>query len=347
MAVSLVRLRTLFAIFAIASLLLAGRLAYWQTIGRGELLGQATDQTRSDLVLAAQRGVVRDRSGAILATTVELRSLYAIPRRIADRGATAAALAPILGQSAEAIRAALDSGAEWLYLRRRLPEDVARRIAALRMEGLGFENEPKRLYPNGALGAHVLGFVNDDGQGQYGVEGRYDPILRGVDGRLVVERDPANRELAIGLRIATDPRRGQDLVLTLDLAVQTAVERELAAAIARGRAYGPTTVTQVLERSANAGAVFVASRLGADDLYAYLRAFGFGERTGVDVAAEARGSVRPLAEWYPVDVGTVAFGQGLSVTPLQLAAAYAAIANGGTPYPPYAAANRRDADGEH
>src|SRR5207245_1903178 len=114
--------------------------------------------------------------------------------------------------------------------------DLARRIAALRIEGLGFENEPKRLYPNGALGAHVLGFVNDDGQGQYGVEGRYDPILRGVDGRLVVERDPANRELAIGLRIATDPRRGQDLVLTRDLAVQTAVERELAAAIARERA---------------------------------------------------------------------------------------------------------------
>src|SRR5207245_9762361 len=108
---------------------------------------------------------------------------------------------------------------------------------------------------------------------------------------------------------------------------------------ALGRAYGPATVTQVLERSANAGAVFVASRLGADDLYAYLRAFGFGERTGVDVAAEARGSVRPLAEWYPVDVGTVAFGQGLSVTPLQLAAAYAARAHGGTLYRPYSGAS--------
>src|SRR5437773_3262062 len=118
--ISHARLRVLFAFFAVASLVLSARLAYWQTIGRGELLGQATDQTRSDLVLAAQRGVVRDRSGAILATTVELRSLYAIPRRIADRGAAAAALAPILGQSAEAIRAALDSGAEWLYLRRRL-----------------------------------------------------------------------------------------------------------------------------------------------------------------------------------------------------------------------------------
>src|SRR5947199_3105734 len=120
MAVSLVRLRALFAIFAIACLLLAGRLAYWQTIGRGELLGQATDQVRSDLVLAAHRGVIRDRGGAILATTVELRSLYAIPGRIVDRGATAAALAPILGERPDVLRAALESGGEWLYLRRRL-----------------------------------------------------------------------------------------------------------------------------------------------------------------------------------------------------------------------------------
>jgi cell division protein FtsI/penicillin-binding protein 2 len=239
---SLARLRALFAIFAIASLVLAGRLAYWQTVGRGELLGQATDQIRSDLILPALRGVVRDRSGAILTTTVELRSLYAIPRRIADHAAAAALLAPILHEDAATIRAALDSGAEWLYLRRRLPEDVAQRIDALRVEGLGFENEPKRLYPNGALGAHVLGFVNDDGQGQYGIEGRYDTVLRGVDGRLVVERDPANRELAIGLRIATDPQRGQDLTLTLDLAVQTSVERALAAAISRERATSGSAV---------------------------------------------------------------------------------------------------------
>ncbi|HEY8649244.1 MAG TPA: penicillin-binding transpeptidase domain-containing protein, partial [Candidatus Limnocylindria bacterium] len=59
------------------------------------------------------------------------------------------------------------------------------------------------------------------------------------------------------------------------------------------------------------------------------------------------GTVRPLAEWYPVDVGTASFGQGMSVTPLQLAVAYAAIANGGTIYRPFVVAARRDADGEH
>jgi cell division protein FtsI/penicillin-binding protein 2 len=437
--ISHARLRALFALFAVASLVLSARLAYWQTVGRGELLGRATDQVRSDLVVDAHRGVLRDRSGAILATTVELRSLYAIPRLVADHGAAAAALAPILGERAEQIRAALDSGAEWLYLRRRLPEETANRIAALRIAGLGFENEPKRLYPNGVVGASVLGFVNDAGLGQYGVEGGHDEVLRGVPGRLVVERDPADRELALGLRIAVPPKDGQDLVLTIDLAVQTAVERELAAAIEREKApggavvvldprdgavialaswptydpsrvasasveslrdraiswtyepgstmkpitiaaaldkgvvtpttsyddrgcaviggrtlcnagrkvHGPTNVAQILERSANAGAVFVASKLGSPDLYSYLRSFGFGDPTGVDLAAETTGRVRPLAEWYPVDLGTISFGQGISVTPLQLAAAYAAIANGGTLYRPYVVASRRDADGEH
>ncbi len=443
--ISHTRLRVLFAFFAVATLLLSARLAYWQTVGRADLLSRATDQVHSDLVVAAQRGVIRDRNGAILATTVELRSLYAIPGLMTDRDGTdlkprvAAALAPILGEKADVLRAAFESGAEWLFVRRRLPEDVATRIASLHLAGLGFEMEPKRLYPNGAVGAQVLGFVNDDGVGQYGVEGRYAAELSGTPGRLVVARDPANRELALGLRAAVPAKNGDDLSLTIDLAVQNAVERELAAVVEREKAtggvivvldpkdgavlalassptydparvgsaeaealrnraiswtyepgstmkaitvaaaldkgvitpttsyqdvgyaviggrklcnaqckvYGPTTVTQILARSQNAGAVFVASKLGAADLNAYLKSFGFGQRTGVDLSAETTGIVRPLAEWYPVDLGTISFGQGLSITPLQLATAYAAIANGGTLYQPYVVASRRDADGEH
>jgi cell division protein FtsI (penicillin-binding protein 3) len=443
--ISHTRLRVLFAFFAVASLVLSARLAYWQTVGRGDLLSRATDQVHSDLLVAAQRGVIRDRSGAILATTVELRSLYAIPAQMRDRAgndmrsAVAAAIAPILGERPEVLRAAFNSGAEWLFVRRRLPEETAARLAALHLPGLGFEMEPKRLYPNGSVGAQVLGFVSDDGLGQYGVEGRYDDALSGTPGRLVVARDPANRELALGLRTAVPARNGDDLSLTIDLAIQNAAERELAAVVEREKApggaivvidprdgavlaiassptydparvgsanaealrdraiswtyepgstmkaitvaaaldkgvitpsttyedrgcatiggrtlcnagfrsYGLTNVTQILSRSQNAGAVFVADKLGAADLNAYVHAFGFGQSTGVDLAAETGGIVRPLAEWYPVDLGTISFGQGLSITPLQLASAYAAIANGGTLYRPYVVASRRDADGEH
>src|SRR3989440_12225538 len=82
--ISHTRLRVLFGVFAVASLLLSARLAYWQTVGRSDLLSRATDQVHSDLAVAAQRGVIRDRTGAILATTVELRSLYAVPASMKD-----------------------------------------------------------------------------------------------------------------------------------------------------------------------------------------------------------------------------------------------------------------------
>lgn len=438
-AVSHARLRVLFAAFAVLSLLLAGRVGYWQTVARDELLARATEQSRTDEAIPAARGVIRDRSGAILATTVHLRSLYAIPARIPDPEGTAAALGVFLGRDPGPILAQLRSDAEWLFIARRLPEEAARAIEALEVPGLGFEMEPKRLYPSEDLGAHVLGFVNDDGAGQYGVEGWYDALLRGVDGRLVAERDPADRELAIGLREAVPPRDGADLWLTIDLAIQTAAERELRLAIEReqaeggaivvvdprdgailamasspsyhpagvavadpealrdrviawsyepgstlkavtiaaaleagavdgemvyedvgyadiggrrlynalGRAWGPTTLTQILERSANAGAVTVGAALGARALHESLVRFGFGAPTGVDLAAEVGGSVRPLAEWYPVDVGTASFGHGLTVTPLQLAMAYAALANGGTLHRPYVLARWEDADGMH
>lgn len=437
--ISAARLRTIFAIFAVLSIVLSARVAYWQTAGRDRLLAGATAQVRSDEVLHARRGTIFDRSGAILAASVELRSLYAIPSRIRDKERVARSLAVLLGRDPEPILARLASGAEWVFVQRRLPEATADAIAALRIDGLGFQKEPKRLYPSDDLAAHVLGFVSDDGAGQGGVEGRYDALLRGVDGALVVDRDGADRGIAVGMRQAVPPREGADLTLTIDLAVQTSAERALRAAIERdqaasgsvvvldpangavramasyptfhpagvaaaaeaslrdraigwsyepgstlktitlaagletgavtattsyddrgyadiggrrlfnalGRAWGPTTMTQLLERSANAGAVFVASKLGAQRLHDALDAFGLGSPTGVDLAGEAAGTVRPLAEWYPVDVGTAAFGQGVAVTPLQLACAYAAIANGGTLFRPYVVAAWRDADGEH
>ncbi|MBM4421655.1 MAG: penicillin-binding protein 2 [Chloroflexi bacterium] len=432
------RLRFLFAMFAVASLILAGRVAYWQTAGRLTLFDRANDQIRSELVIEAHRGVIRDRGGAILATTVDLRSLYAIPKRIPDHAAAAASLAPLLGADAAKLRAALGSGGEWVFLARRLPEPTAKAIERLGIPGLGFEKEPKRLYPNETIAAHVLGFVDDDGAGQYGVEGRYDKILRGRNGLRVVDRDPANRELAVGLRSEIPAQDGADLVLTIDLAMQSAAERELRAAVERegapggtivvldprdgavramasyptfdpsrvaranpealrdraiawtyepgstmktmtvagaieeklvtpettyedrgfaiiggrrlnnalGRSWGTTSVRQVLERSLNAGAVFVGAKLGAQKLHDYLARFGFGAKTGIDLVGEQSGSVRPIAEWYPVDVGTASFGQGMSATPMQLAAAYAAVANGGTLYKPYVVASVRDQAGE-
>src|SRR5256885_3101311 len=83
--------------------------------------------------------------------TVELRSLYALPSRITDKARVAQLLGILLGRDPTPIRAAFESGVEWLYVQRWLPEETASAIAALNVPGLGFLNEPKRLYPNDAI----------------------------------------------------------------------------------------------------------------------------------------------------------------------------------------------------
>ena len=93
--------------------------------------------------------------------------------------------------------------------------------------------------------------------------------------------------------------------------------------------YGLLTVAQVLSNSSDVGAIKVGLRLGAPKFYDYIRAFGFGQPTGVDLPGESRGMLRRLENWTPVSVGSISMGQEIGVTPLQLISAMSAMANGG------------------
>lgn len=95
------------------------------------------------------------------------------------------------------------------------------------------------------------------------------------------------------------------------------------------------TPAEILQESSNVGTTKVAQELGGKKLSEYIDRFGFGERTGVDLAGEAAGSVLPYSEWSGISIGNIPFGQGISVTPLQLAAAYATLANGGFEIEPH------------
>jgi cell division protein FtsI/penicillin-binding protein 2 len=100
---------------------------------------------------------------------------------------------------------------------------------------------------------------------------------------------------------------------------------------------GTQTATQLLQKSLNTGAVWLSSLIGAENFYSYLRRFGFGEPTNSGLGGEAEGLVRSSDQdgWYPVDLATNSFGQGVAATPLQLITAVAAIANGGKLMRPY------------
>ncbi len=99
--------------------------------------------------------------------------------------------------------------------------------------------------------------------------------------------------------------------------------------------HGVLTFTNVIRYSSNIGTAKVAARLGADRLHAYLRAFGFGERTGIGLPGEVAGRLRDADRWTPIDLATASFGQGIAATALQVACAFAVLANGGVLVQPY------------
>lgn len=99
--------------------------------------------------------------------------------------------------------------------------------------------------------------------------------------------------------------------------------------------YGYLKVGDILKYSSNIGAAKIGARLGAERLFSYLRSFGFGERTGLDLPGEASGYLRDRKQWFGVDLATIAFGQGVSATAMQQCAAMSAIANGGVLMKPY------------
>ncbi len=100
------------------------------------------------------------------------------------------------------------------------------------------------------------------------------------------------------------------------------------------KAYGLLTVSDILANSSDVGAMKIALRLGAPKFYDYIRGFGFGSPTGVDLPGESRGLLERLQHWVPSSIGAISMGQEVGVTPLQMATAVSAVANGGLLYKP-------------
>ena len=110
--------------------------------------------------------------------------------------------------------------------------------------------------------------------------------------------------------------------------------------------YGMLTVQEIIKYSSNIGAIKVGQAVGAEILYKNLRKFGFGEKTGIDCAGETAGALAPYTKWRKIDAGTIAFGQGVSVSAIQLITATCAIANGGILMKPHLVQAVTDANGQ-
>jgi cell division protein FtsI/penicillin-binding protein 2 len=446
------RRRSLFLliVFAVVGAALLARLAYWQVGQRDRLASEAFSQTTMREESPSRRGDIFDRSGVVvLATTIDRERLIGTPSEIgaARRAEVATALVALLGLEGDDATHLIQnatSDRKYVVLAHALDTRTSARIRSAIEEGritaVALEPEPVRVYPqpgggpNTTLAAKVLGFVNREGSGQYGVEQFYQAQLAGRPKIVQARRDVASRTIP-DTAIVQDPGSpGEDIRLTLDAGLQLAVEQEILAAWAADRAksvsavvmdpytgeilaeasfpsydgndyaaiaasdpsrfidpivssvYEPgsvfkmltviaamekgevTTQTMIKDTgilkldkgkahvddadhkamgwmkfedaiafSRNVVAAKVA--LGLDPklktasslLHGTWTRLGFGSPTGVDLAGEVGGIVRDpgIRAWHQIDLANGAFGQGVAVTPLQLATAYAAMVNGG------------------
>ncbi len=429
------RVLLLAAILALAFGGLTARLGWLMVVKHGELAQIAERQYSRTVVLYAPRGPIVDRQGGALATSTATESLFVQPRSVGDPVRVAARLAPILGQPASEVHAALTGSRSFVWLRRKLPPTVAEQVRALREPGLGFLPEPLRLYPNRELAAHVLGFEGAEG-GLEGVERAFNADLAGVPGKAIAGRDALGREVA-AQHVLQQPQPGHGVMLTIDRTIQYIAEREIDAAYRRTHAkaaiavvleprtgdilamtvrptfnpntfldvasadawrnravtdpfepgstfkailaasaleegvvrpddriyaengsitlagttirdwkkYGWLSFAEVLQNSSNVGSIKVGLSLGRDRYYRYMKAFGFGAPTGVGLAGESRGLLRDPQRWSLLSLPTMSIGQEISVTALQLVAAFGTIANGGTLMQPRLVKSTFDADG--
>jgi len=230
----------------LAGALLAGavwtRLAYWQVVQHVQLSAEAQAQYHELVELPALRGSIFDRNMRQLVVNTTVYSAFVSPDQIPDnqRPRVALALGSVLGADAGKVNQTLASGKKFAYIARRFSKQKADQLRSMLLPGVGLEEEQQRSYLPGisgsSLAANLLGFVNYDGAGQYGVEARYQKQLAGTAGYISSYRDLANREIVLGTHTHQDPVNGSDLVLSLDSNIQYAAEQQLAAGVKRARA---------------------------------------------------------------------------------------------------------------
>jgi len=381
----------------------------------------AHDQRVREVALPAARGSIFDRNGHELAISLDARAIYANPRAIERPAEVSSRIAPLVEARPRHMARTLQRDEAFVYLARRVDLDVAEKVEALGIPGIGTLEESKRYYPSGTLASQVLGFVGVDNVGLEGLELAYDRVLGGRPGKMVVEQDPEGRAIPQGEARVREPVPGESVVLTIDRDLQWHAQRALERAVRQNGARGGTvvvldpatgdvltmvtypwfdaneytkappevllnravtdvyepgsvnkvitaaaaleegaigpeetidvpgayrvgdkvfrdvhphglqamTLSDIIAESSNVGTIRVAERLGRDRLAMWLNRFGFGRETGIDFPGEAEGILLDREDWWVTSMGTIPMGQGIAVTPLQMASVYATVANDG------------------
>jgi len=409
------------------------RLADIMIINHEWYVAKARGQQVRKEVIPVKRGIIMDRRGHELAINLETESIFCNPAEVTSANEVARSLSNTIHKDARAIYAKLVTNKRFSWVERKMEIEKARKVQAMKMSGVGLVPEMKRVYPKGALAAHVVGFVNLDNKGMEGVERGYEKYLTAKEGSTYVTRDAKGNSLSEGSR---QDIHGNDVVLTIDEGLQYILEKNLDAAMRKWRPVSATAIMmdpftgeilalanrpnfnpgeladanlseirnraitdcyepgstfkivvgiaaleekvvnpgtrfdcsagaievggrkikddhkhgvlafrEVIQKSSNVGTIKTALMVGKPKVYEYIRKFGFGEKTGIDLQGEIPGLVKAPEKWSGTSIGAMAIGQEIAVTPLQVLRAYSAVANGGYLVTPHVVKEVRSPDG--
>ncbi|MEF3274373.1 MAG: penicillin-binding protein 2 [Chloroflexus sp.] len=238
------RLQVLLIGCVLITVIVAIRLVDLQVVRSYDLARKARLEIETPVLLAPRRGQITDARGTVLAMDVERQSLFAIPPQVpaARKAEIALLISAIIGEPADSILSALRSDRQWVRLARWLEPAQAEQISQLELPGLWLVYEPRRFYPQGITAAQVVGALNLNGEGISGIEAFYDPILRGIEGRVEGEFDPDRNPIATSQMHIFPPQNGADVQLTIDPFIQQLIERELKQAVEAQNADGGTII---------------------------------------------------------------------------------------------------------
>lgn len=229
------RMKIALLIITFVFIVIIARVFYIQVIDYKKLNKYAGNLWSRNLPIKADRGLIYDRNGVILADNVTTTSLVLIPNQIKDKEETTQKLAEILGVSYEDMykHVSKKTSIERVHPEgRQLSYETADKIKNLKLDGVYLVKESKRSYPYDTYLAHTLGFVGVDNQGLSGIELTYDKYLTGEDGAIKYYSDAKGNRLKLN-EVYEQPQDGMNITLTINNEIQSSLERELDNAVTK------------------------------------------------------------------------------------------------------------------
>ena len=229
------RMKIALLIITFVFIVIIARVFYIQVIDYKKLNKYAGNLWSRNLPIKADRGLIYDRNGVILADNVTTTSLVLIPNQIKDKEETTQKLAEILGVSYEDMykHVSKKTSIERVHPEgRQLSYETADKIKDLKLDGVYLVKESKRSYPYDTYLAHTLGFVGVDNQGLSGIELTYDKYLTGEDGAIKYYSDAKGNRLKLN-EVYQQPQDGMNITLTINNEIQSSLERELDNAVTK------------------------------------------------------------------------------------------------------------------